>query len=401
MSEPSPAKIPAAHPMPRTRAAFEANFRDAGEVGAAFCVYHQGREVLHLCGGVSERDGSRLWTAETLAPVWSSTKGPAALTLLLALHESGLDLLTPVRAVWPELTLPIHFGQLLSHQSGLPVLDNPPSVFDYPAVIGALIHQAPAWSPGTAHGYHPRTSGFLLDECVRRLTGGTPLGQVWRERVAEPHGIDFWIGPVPESRWESVARMIPGRPKPPHPDEAAFFQAMADPASLTRRAFQSPAGLHAVSEMNQPTSWAAGLPAFGGVGSARGLAKFYSLLAHASHGADVAGIPAKILPWLETRQTNGPDRILLMPTAFSAGFMMDPLGEDGLPLRQRFGPSIRGFGQPGAGGSHAFADPENDVSFAYVMNQMEPGVLPNRKSLNLITAAYQDLGLIEDGVALA
>ncbi len=370
---------------------FQENFSHRGEVGAALSVWKNGEEVLHLTGGTLTKDGADLWTPETLVPVYSATKGPAALTLLLALHESHLTPEAPVRAVWPELALPLSFGELLSHQSGLPSLTDPPSVFDHPAVVRSLEKATPAWTPGTAHGYHPRTSGFLLDECVRRLTGGTSLGEMWRTHLAEPLGLDFWIGGLPESRYHSVARLYPGRPKPPHPDETGFFAAMADPASLTRRAFQSPAGLHAVAEMNQPTAWQAALPAFGGVGSARALGKIYAILANQGIWLGRQVIPENVLSWASTRLVDGPDQVLHLPTSFSAGFMLDPLHLDGSKKRSRFGPSPRAFGHPGAGGSHAFADPTSGLSFAYVMNQMEPGVLPNEKSLGLVETVLADL----------
>ena len=372
-------------------ACFHGNFAQRGEVGAALSVWQHGEEILHLSGGTLTKDGPASWLAETLAPVWSATKGPAALTLLLTLHDAGLNLDAPVRSVWRQFNLPITFGELLSHQSGLPALDQPPSVFDYPAVIAALERQAPAWTPGKAHGYHPRTFGFLLDECVRRLTGGTPLGQVWRDRFAAPLQLDFWIGALPEMRYPDVARLYPGKPKPPHPDEASFFQAMSDPASLTRRAFLSPGGLHSVTGMNQPASWQASLPAFGGVGSARALGKFYAILANRGTWQGRQMIPDEVLAWTQTRLVSGHDQVLQLPTAFSAGFMMDPLNPDGTKNRSRFGPSLAAFGHPGAGGSHAFADPAQGLSFAYVMNQMEPGVLPNEKSLGLVDSVLAAL----------
>ena len=376
--------------MQNTAARFKENFAERGEVGAAISVWQHGAEILHLADGTLTKDGSGPWTPDTLAPVWSATKGPAALTLLLVLHDAGLSLEAPVRAIWPQLALPLTFGELLSHQSGLPALDHPPSVFDYQAVIEAIEHQTPAWTPGTAHGYHPRTFGFLLDECVRRLTGGTALGQVWHDRIAARLGLDFWIGGFPESRLPDVARLYPGKPKPPHPDETAFFQAMADPASLTKRAFLSPGGLHSVTEMNQPASWQAALPAFGGVGSARALGKFYAVLANHGVWKNQQIIPDEVLAWCTTRLVNGTDRVLRLPTSFSAGFMMDPLNPDGTKKRSRFGPSLAAFGHPGAGGSHAFADPMRGLSFAYVMNQMEPGVLPNEKSLRLLESVLEE-----------
>jgi CubicO group peptidase (beta-lactamase class C family) len=140
--------------------------------------------------------------------------------------------------------------------------------------------------------------------------------------------------------------------------------------------------------MNSPAARAAGYSAFGGIGTASALAKFYAMLAA---GGELEGrqyFSPETLRLLTRPLTQGLDQVLLIETAFSAGFMQDPLDPEGHKHRAIFGPSTRAFGQPGAGGSHAFADPESGLSFAYVMNQMEPGVLPNEKSLRLIEAAY-------------
>ena len=87
---------------------------------------------------------------------------------------------------------------------------------------------------------------------------------------------------------------------------------------------------------------------------------------------------------MTTTLVDGPDRVFQIPTAFSAGFMKDSQNA----ARRIFGSSRNAFGHPGAGGSHAFADPENKLSFAYVMNRMEQKVLPNEKSLRLVDAIY-------------
>jgi CubicO group peptidase (beta-lactamase class C family) len=71
--------------------------------------------------------------------------------------------------------------------------------------------------------------------------------------------------------------------------------------------------------------------------------------------------------------------------------MRDPASSSGLKTRSTFGPSLSAFGHPGAGGSVAFADPDRGVGFAYVMNQMEPGVLPNQRAASLIEALYAPL----------
>jgi CubicO group peptidase (beta-lactamase class C family) len=160
------------------------------------------------------------------------------------------------------------------------------------------------------------------------------------------------------------------------------------PSSLTSRAFSSPRGLSSVASMNSPEGRTASLGAFGGVGTARGLAKFYALLAEGGALDGRRLLQPKALDEMTTTLTQGPDRVLLLETAFSAGFMRDPVDAGGRKVRANYGPSLRAFGHPGAGGSFAFADPENRISFAYVMNQMEPGVLPGPKALRLVEALY-------------
>jgi len=138
--------------------------------------------------------------------------------------------------------------------------------------------------------------------------------------------------------------------------------------------------------MNTPEIRQASLPGFGGIGTARALAKFYAMLAE---GGALDGLRffESIAP-MKTTLAAGYDQVLLRQTGFAAGFMRDPVDEEGRKLRQIFGPSPAAFGQPGAGGCHAFADPENGVAFAYVMNQMEAGVMPGPKALGLIEALY-------------
>ncbi len=365
---------------------FARNFEERGEVGASVSVWREGREIVSLHRGSRTKEEIDTWNEDTLVPVWSASKGPAALAFLLVLHGAGIPLDEPVQSVWPELRARVSFGGMLSHQAGLPALEERPSVFDHAAVAAALAGQEPAWEPGTAHGYHPRTFGFLLEECARRITGGQGIGAVLRERVTGPLDADFWIG-LPAAEHHRVARVYPGKLKTGHTGgEAAFFQAFAAPDTLTRRAFASPAGLHAISDMNQPAAWTAALPAFGGVGSARGLGKIYALLAAGGMWEGRELVPPEVVARLSTRLVNGMDQVFLLPSAFSAGCMMDPLAADGTKLRRHFGTSLRAFGHPGAGGSHAFADPETGLSFAYVMNQMEQGVLPNEKSLSMVAA---------------
>lgn len=380
-------------------AAFHRNFEERGELGASLSVWKDGVEIYSLHHGWRDPERSLAWEADTLAPVWSATKGPAALTVLMALEASGLTAHSRVDEVWPELRAArgtgLTFAQLLSHQSGLAAMspENRSHILSFSGVLAALEEQEPFWNPGDGHGYHPRTLGFLLDEVVRRLSGGTSLGEYWNTRLAAPLRIDFRIGNLSAPALDRLATMVPPKLQRPSDLEIPFYRALAQADSLPLAAFSSPNGMRALSDINKLEFLQAGLPALGGVGTARGLAKFYQILASGGVLDGVAMLPLRVVEMARTLQACGEDRTLMMPTSFTAGFMRDPLDATGEKRRTIFGPSPRAFGQPGAGGSHAFADPDNGLSFAYVMNQMEAGILPNRKSLDLVGQVYASLGL--------
>ena len=366
---------------------FRENFTHFGDLGASLSVWRNGREVISLADGWRDRGRTQPWTADTPVLVWSATKGPAAACVLHAMQEHALTPDTRVADVWPEFSAhgkgAITIGQALSHRSGVPALERTANVLDHAEVARAIAEQMPLWEPGTAHGYGPRLYGFLLDELVRRIAGRT-LGEYWRTEFAEPLGLDFWIG-VPADLVEKVAPIFPPKTAPP---KDRFYTAFVTPGSLTLRAFGSPTGLNAVAEMNAPTGRRASLPGFGGIGTAAALAKFYAMLAAGGSFDGRTFFKAETLAWMQRTLVQGDDRVLLTETAFSAGFMRDPILPDGKKLRTVFGPSPSAFGHPGAGGSHAFADPEHCIAFAYVMNQMEPGVLPGPKALRLVEAIY-------------
>lgn len=376
------------------RAWFEESFLTRCELGASVSIWQHGQEVLNLADGHCDRARTKGWDADTLVPVWSATKGPAAVCCLLALEKAGLPLDCPVSEVWPEFVgggkSNVAFIHLLSHTAGLCALDERTPIVNYDAVVGALERQRPLWEPGMRQGYHARTFGFLLDEVVRRLAETESLGEYFREVFGSPMALDFWIG-LPSAQWERVSPVYPGRISISNSDQP-FIKAFNTAGSLTQRTFTSPFGLNAVSDFNQSEMWARGYASMGGVGSARGLAQFYSMLAQGGRWNGTQIIAESIVRRLEQTLTQQNDAVLLAPIAFSAGMMQDPLNEDpeseGGKLRQLYGPSRRAFGHPGAGGSLAFADPENGIAFAYVMNQMEVGALPGERVQGLVRALY-------------
>ena len=368
---------------------FRENFTSLGELGASVSVWRDGAEIVSLADGWCDREKTQPWTAETPVLFWSATKGLASACLLHVLQERGLDLSMRVSECWPEFSQHgkerITIAEMLSHQAGLPALSQPVPVTDYDAVVAALAAERSHWEMGDGHGYHPRTFGFLVDEVLRRITGGTTLREYWRTHFAEPLGLDLWIG-VPPEIVERVAPVFPVQNALPKGDQ--FYAAFLTAGSLTAKSFASPRGLHSAAMMNRPEVLTASFPGFGGVGTAQSLAKFYAMLASGGELDGARFFQPRTIDWMTTTLAQGDDRVLLMETAFSAGFMRDPVDARGQKTRLLFGPSPSAFGQPGAGGSHAFADPESGLSFAYVMNQMEPGVLPGPKALRLVDALY-------------
>lgn len=370
----------------RLQSRFDENFSDRGELGAALSIWHRGESVLELAGGYRDARREMPWTNDTLVLLWSATKGLGSACLLHLLQEREISLERRVAEFWPEFgeagKEQITLAQLLSHQAGLCALDEVVEVTDYAAVVRALEKQKPLWPPGTAHGYHARTFGFLVQELLRRI-GSRSVAEYWRASFAEPLQLEIWIG-LPAELNARVATIYAGKANSTEAPDA-FYRALATPGTLARRTFSSPRGLQSISAMNLPENRAREFVSFGGIGSAASLGKFYAMLANGGTLQGRRFFSDKTLAEMSTTLASGIDRVFGIPTAFSAGFMKDP------PQRKPriFGPSQLAFGHPGAGGSHAFADPENNLAFAYVMNQMERQILPNEKSLRLVDALYR------------
>jgi len=389
------------------REAFAQNFRDYGELGAAFALYLDGRKVVDLWGGDARPEvGGRpapavAWTADTAQVLRSVTKGLTAAAALHLVQQGRLDLDAPVASYWPEFKaagkerVPVRW--LLSHQAGLPALDVPLRVEDVIAwepATAAVAAQAPAWEPGSAHGYHPYTFGWLVGEVVRRASGRS-VGHYFAEEIARPLGLDLWIG-LPADARPRVGRLVDlPAPEAAHAGpnglkvrpKQAVVNAYQDPHSLTARAFAS---VRPAVDLNDPAVQAVEIPGAGGIGTARSVARFYAALIGAAdrHG----GAPGELMPPLLGPEllheaigpaVSGPDRVLIINTSFGLGFF-------------RHGPtspmsSPAAFGHPGRGGSLGFADPELGIGFGYVTNGMQPGVTGDIRSRTLIAAVRKCL----------
>ncbi|MFJ6484340.1 MULTISPECIES: serine hydrolase domain-containing protein [unclassified Streptomyces] len=366
------------------RDAFVRNFELLGDRGAAVAVYRDGRKVVDLWGGTRDAEGTEPWTEGTAQIVRSATKGVAAAVPLL-LHQRGLlDLDAPVGSYWPEFKTGgkerILVRDVLAHRAGIPALDRGLSAAEAADGVSgahAVAAQQPFWEPGSEHGYHAQTYSWLLSELVLRATGRT-VGGILAEEIAEPLGLEFWIG-LPETEAHRVGRVAPVEP----PEGAGTLrtrprrnvsEAYADPDSLTRRAF---AAIAPLPDENDPAYRAAELPASNGIGTARALARFYG----ASIGVveDGARIFTPATTALAAREHSaGPDRVLVVNTRFGPGYMLHG------PASPLLSPAS--FGHPGRGGSLAFADPEAGIGFGYVTNALAKSVTADSRAQALVRA---------------
>ncbi|MGE0383971.1 MAG: serine hydrolase domain-containing protein [Gammaproteobacteria bacterium] len=376
------------------REAFIENFTARGDCGAALCISIDGRPVVDLWGGWADAAHTRPWTPETIVCVASTTKGLASVCAHRLIERGALDPDAPVARYWPQFAQAGKEGvlvrHLLSHRAGVPAIraDLPAdTLYDWDAFCAALAREAPWWVPGTRHGYHATTFGFLIGELVRRIDGRS-IGRLAAEEICGPLGADFHIG-VPEYADARAAEVLP-EPAPGPEERSVFTIANADPYGLPGRVFLNPP--RAPQAMNTRRWRAAEIPASNGHASARGVARLYSALAlgGAVDGIRILGTDAIEAAILE--QSFGEDAVLGVPTRYGMGFMLR-LPQPGVGILPLV-PNPRVFGHTGRGGSIGFADREARVAFGYVMNQFigESDKTRDRRWGSLARAFYAALG---------
>jgi CubicO group peptidase (beta-lactamase class C family) len=365
------------------RDAFRDNFIERGEIGAAVAAYWYGRKVVDLWGGRRLWNGDAPWDEGTMVVVHSTTKGMAAMTMAVAHARGWLDYDAPIARYWPEFAQQgkeaITVRQLLGHQAGLAWLDEPVAIDDLHDLDGlarVLARQTPKWPPGTRHGYHAITVGLYAQEIFRRVEPRhRTIGQFFAEEIAAPLGLDFHFGvpeDMPAARLATIeplgmVRALAALSKAPWP----FLVRLLWPWSLVNRSMRVLAG----TDPNDRHVLAVEMAAGNGVGTARAIARLYSVFAEG--GAEV-GVGPKTMAQLTADPVadDRPDVVIGVPSQYSLGFL-----KPGRP--PTFGSSPRAFGTPGAGGSFGFADPDAHLGFAYVMNKTDFNLLddPREKAL--------------------
>jgi CubicO group peptidase (beta-lactamase class C family) len=370
------------------RAEFERNFAERGEIGAAVAAYVRGEKVVDLWGGQRTPDGGEPWNEDTIIIVFSTTKGLSAMTFAVANSRGWLDYDAPIASYWPEFAqngkADITVRQLLGHEAGLVFLPEQLTIeklrdFDYMA--GLLARQRPEWTPGTRHGYHAMSIGFYMQEVIRRVDPKhRSVGQFFRDEIAKPLGLDFYIGlpaEIPASRIAELTQLSPLRAL------AAIGTTPLDlipkvlwPWSLLRKSLS-----FVDLPWNERKSLEVEVPAGNGVGTARAIARAYS--AFAEGGAELGLKPETFALLTEPPAVAFPkDEILGVPAYYALGYLRPG-------PKVTFGSSPRAFGTPGAGGSFAFADPDAHLGYAYVMNKMDFYLVDDPREKALRDAIYR------------
>ena len=354
------------------RDAFAENSSRRHELGGACCVYHRGEKVVDLWGGVRNKATGEPWEEDTMVLVHSATKGLSAMTLAVAHSRGWLDYEERVCTYWPEFAQQgkdtITVRQLLAHQAGLFAFDEPVDrsvVADLDRLAVVLARQRPAWEPGTRQAYHAISLGFYEGELLRRVDPQhRSLGQFFQDEIASPLGLDFYIRlpeSIPNSRLATLAMQSP---------VAMLFNF---PIRLTLAAMNRRSNIYRALLVNPGDQlphdaqriYARNLevPSGGGVGTARAIARAYSVFATGGRELQLRPETLQALLAPAIPATHGfYDECVMGDMQYSLGFTKSnpswPFGNEG------------SYGAPGAGGSLGFADPVAGIGYAYVTNQM-------------------------------
>lgn len=373
---------------------FVENFASRGEIGASCAITLDGRTVLDLWGG-RKAPGGAPWTADTLCMVFSATKGATALAAHMLADRGLLDLDAPIALYWPEFASggkeAARVSMTLDHSVGVPHVREPlppDGLYDYAYMVERVAQEPAFWAPGTRHGYHGFTMAWTVGELVHRA-GGRRLGKFFRDEVAEPLGLDFFIG-LPEAFEPHVAPMIAAEPDPAWVGSKFIHTALnsdGPPARLFMRDFYA-------FDANSRVCRAAEVGSANGITNARGLAGMYAPLANGGALRGVRLVGADTLARMSRVSVAGyEDATLMIPTRFALGFMK---AVDNRNWPNAVNSSLLlaepAFGHVGAGGSLGFADPQCRMSFGYAMNRMGFGLLMNDRGQGLVDAAYAALG---------
>lgn len=341
--------------------------------GSAICVYHRGECVVDTWGGTRDAEGNP-WEEDTICLAYSTTKGVASTLLHIMVDRGLLDYDARVSEIWPEFAKAgkqnITVRQLMCHEAGLydirSLIDHARRMLDWGHMTSALAAATPDHEPGSAHGYHGFTYGWLVGELVQRVTG-KPFRDLLQSEIAGPLELDGLYCGLPPDQMPRLARLAPIRLQGRDPErfKAAakgmnwLFSATRVPIDLSRvAAALIPRGIHEV-EFDSEEVVGASIPSANGVFTARSLARMYAALAAGGALGAVRLISRPILERAIRIQNRGIGRVIPFSMRWRLGYHRAATVGVRVP---------RGFGHFGFGGSGAWADPDRNLSVALVLN---------------------------------
>ncbi len=347
-----------------------------GSGGAAITVYHRGEPVVDLWGG--DRTDDDEWHSDTVAMCFSTTKGVASTSLHILADRGLVDYDETVATYWPEFAAngkeAITVRHVLTHSAGLhrirSLVDSGERLHDWDYMTAALAAAAPAYEPGTRHGYHALTYGWLVGEIVQRVSG-MGFAEFVESEIATPLDCDgLYIG-LPASERHRVAPLGPlSIPRPNNPtirrvekrvgtQMGKVVSALPIPIN-TRRLANALAPRNVEEALFGPGVMDAAIPAANGFFTARSLARMYAMLAGGGELDGVRLLSEERIRIISEVQRRGLDHVLVMPMDWRLGYHRVFTSRG----------SVRGaFGHFGFGGSGAWADPDRDLSLGFVCNR--------------------------------
>ena len=370
---------------------FNNNFDKYKEIGSSLCVILDGEIVVDIWAGHKNKDRTKDWSEDTLSVAFSSTKAALALCAHILIERGELNLKERVTKYWPEYGKngkeETTIEMILNHSAGLPALRTKvkkDGFLDWDYMVKLIENEKPFWKPGKETGYHMMTTGWLIGEVIRRVTGKS-LGEFFNNELREPYGLNYWIG-LPEAENERVAEIVPFVPSS-NDKPSDFATAFRNNSKSMQRLSLTNTGYY---DYNAKETYRAELGAIGGIADARSLAKLLTPLAQ-NNGKLLSKNTIKKLS--KSNIKTPVDNMLLFPTNFSNGFMLNMdnranfKGEGGSFI---IGPNA--FGHVGYGGSSAtFVDPNSKISFGYLTNKLGGEYLINNRAQSLINSTYKCL----------
>jgi CubicO group peptidase (beta-lactamase class C family) len=385
-----------------------------GRRGGAIAAYANGKLVVDLWGG--EARPGQPWKMDTLSPVASITKSWAAVVVGKLYEQGVVDWVTPISQWWPEFAQhgkeSVTLNELFTHSSGVLTFDNAVAMLDanncqgwldLDGIAAGLAAAKPAWIPGTKHGYHAVSYGWLLNEVVRRTWGRT-IGKIFATDFAKPLDLDTHIGTHGADIERVAYPQVADLTKAPRLQRYLMKTATrkgSDPSTLFGQALLADGRstiLDRVEGYTENTNFIeAEVPASNGTTTTRSLARLFAALAAGGTLDGIEVLSANTV--LELRKVRAEDRDVvtteplprllrrIVPTARIAYGLMPMTKAIG---KIQPGPASSSFWSGGFGGQIAMGDPDAGVSFASTCTDFTPG-LDQRMLRAALPALYSSL----------